>query len=224
MKMPNLRKQDSTVVIHGDSRYNDGQFDTVSVHSVIVTDGPLTQSYYVPGGPTISKEGWALIRKNGLEFRPYTEEELFQDVGDEVDEARQNDPAAVEAGFARTLLRSTLVNAPLQLIKQLPNGLFVYNLSYDYKIFPENESFQMEIRLPLSGISMPSGEVTLTVLVPQNVTINRAITKGVDEQGIEQEEQLTELQQTHRQVVTFQHRVDPIYIVNYVHNEGLFQG
>jgi hypothetical protein len=149
---------------------------------------------------------------------------LFQDVGDEVEEARQNDPVAVEVGFARTLLRSTLVNAPLQLVKQLPNGLYVYTLSYDYKIFPENEGFQMEIRLPLSGIAMPSGEVTLTVLVPQNVTINRAITKGIDEQGIEQEEQLTELQQTHRQVVTFQHRVDPIYVVNYTHNEGIFQG
>lgn len=224
MYMPNLKKQDATVVIHGDSRYNEGQFDTVSVHSVIVTDGPLTQSYYVPGGPTISKEGLALIRKHGLEFRPYTEEELFQDVGDEVEEARQNDSVAVEEGFARTLLRSTLVNAPLQLIKVLPNGSHVYNLSYDYKIFPENEIFQMEIRLPLSGITMPSGEVTLTVLVPQNVTINRALTKGIDEQGNELEEQLTELQKTHRQVVTFQHRWDPIYMVNYSHNEGLFQG
>jgi len=222
--MPNLRKQDATVVVHGDSRYNEGLFDTVSVHSIIVTDGPLPQAYYVPGGPSISEDGMRIIRKHGLEFRPYTEEELFVDVGDEVEEARQNDPVAVEDGFARTLLRSTLVSAPLQLIKQLPNNLHVYKLAYEYKIFPEQGSFQFDIRLPLSGIDMPSGEVTLSVLVPQNVSINRAFTKGIDDQGNELEEQLTELSQTHRQVVTFQHRVDPIFTVNYTHNEGLFQG
>jgi hypothetical protein len=161
-----------------------------------------------------------------LEFRPYTEEELLQDVGDEVDEARQNDPVSVEAGFARTLLRSTLISAPLQLIKQLPNGVHVYKLAYDYKIFPDssNGSFQFEIRLPLSGIAMPSGEVTLSVLAPQNVTVNRAVTKGIDEQNNELEEQLAELISTHRQVVTFQHRVDPLFVVNYTHNDGLFQG
>lgn len=221
--MANLRKQDATVVIHGDSRYNNGQYDTVSVRSIVVTDAPLTQQYYVPGGPTISREGWAIIRKHGLEFRPYTEEELFDDVGDEVQEARENDPTSVEAGMARVLLRSTLVHKPLQMIKEV-NGLYVYDLSYDYKIFPEDNNFQMEIRLPFSGISMPSGVVTLTVVLPQNVTVNQALTLGIDENGNLIDERVVDLPETARPIVTFRHQVDPIFRVIYSHNEGLFQG
>jgi len=44
--MTNIKFQEVTVVVNGSSRYNGNQYDSVMVHTTIITDSPLTESYY----------------------------------------------------------------------------------------------------------------------------------------------------------------------------------
>ncbi|WP_369902409.1 hypothetical protein [Bacillus manliponensis] len=214
-----LVSQEATVVVHGSSRYNGGKFDEVMVRTTIVTNGPLTESYYVPSGSSLSNEAIALIQKQGLEFRPYRESELLAETEDVHDVSKAGDVEGTERDVARLLLRSSLVNVPLQQIAQLENGQYVYEVKYEYKLFPvENETYEFQIRLPFDGTQMINGsEVKLTILTPIGGTIDESATKGIDENGQEIQEVVQQLVQTGRVVTTFAYRLDPLFTVRYAH-------
>ncbi|CAH0345736.1 hypothetical protein [Bacillus sp. CECT 9360] len=74
--MVNVISQEATVVVHGSSRYNGNKFDDVMVHTTIITNGELSEQYYVPNGNSLSNEALSLIQKHGLEFRPYVTAKL----------------------------------------------------------------------------------------------------------------------------------------------------
>ncbi|WP_052658756.1 hypothetical protein [Bacillus thuringiensis] len=214
-----LVSQEATVVVHGSSRYNGGKFDEVRVRTTIVTNGPLTENYYVPGGSSLSNEAIALIQKQGLEFRPYRESELLEGTEDVIDVAKAGDMAGTEHDIARLLLRSALISVPLQQIAQLENGQFVYEVKYEYKLFPiQNETYEFQIRLPFDGTEMINGsEVKLTVLTPIGCSIDQTATKGTDANGQEIQEVVQQLIETGRAVTTFSYRLDPLFKVCYVH-------
>lgn len=212
--------QEAIVLVNGSSRYNNGKFDEVMVRSTIITNGPLTENYYVPGGNSLSTEAMALIKKYNLEFRPYRESELLQGTEDVIDESRSNDTVGTEQDVARLLLRSALVNAPLTEIAHLEGGKYVYEVRYDYKLFPlDINTYEFQIRLPFDGTQMIAGsEVKLTVLTPQNSNIDGNETKGIGENGEEIQELIQDLTATGRAVTTFYYQLDPLFKVRYMHN------
>ncbi|PFQ80840.1 hypothetical protein COK11_19575 [Priestia megaterium] len=212
--------QEAIVLVNGSSRYNNGKFDEVMVRSTIITNGPLTENYYVPGGNSLSIEAMALIKKYNLEFRPYRESELLQGTEDVIDESRSNDTVGTEQDVARLLLRSALVNAPLTEIARLEDGKYVYEVKYDYKLFPlDINTYEFQIRLPFDGTQMVAGsEVKLTVLTPQSSNIDGNETKGIGENGEEIQELIQDLTATGRSVTTFHYQLDPLFKVRYMHN------
>ncbi|MGM2628372.1 hypothetical protein ACS2QL_27480 [Bacillus cereus group sp. Bce038] len=223
--MTNVKFQDAHVVVRGTSRYNNDAYDTVSVFTTIITDEPLSEEYYVPSGNSLSNEAIAMIKKSGLEFRPYRESDLLAGTEDVVTEARENRTEETEQDVAKILLRSALVKCPLTLISQIGSS-YVYEVRYDYKIYRQsNGSYQFEIRLPFDGVVLQNGsQVQLTVLTPKGATVNSVETKGLDEGGNEIQEEITQLQKTNCMVTTFNYQLDPLFIVNYTHTEALYQG
>ncbi|MCK1981984.1 MULTISPECIES: hypothetical protein [Peribacillus] len=222
--MPNIKMQEATVVVHGGSRFNNS-YDTVMVHTTIITDAPLTDEYFVPSGSSLSNEAIALIKKHGLEFRPYRETDLLTGTEDVLADAISGNIVETEKDVAKLLLRSSLLKGQLTQVTQAGSS-YVYELRYDYKIFPqENGSYQFEIRLPFDGTRMLNGSsVQLTVITPKGVTVNDVETKGLDENGLEIQEQITQLTATNRLAVSFHYQLDPLFIVNYTHTEPYFQG
>ena len=69
--MANIKFQEVTVVVNGSSRYNGNQYDSVMVQTTIITDSPLTESYYVPACVSLPNPALELIKIQGLEYRPY---------------------------------------------------------------------------------------------------------------------------------------------------------
>ncbi|MCC2420483.1 hypothetical protein COF34_08980 [Bacillus toyonensis] len=216
--------QEATVVVNGSSRYNGGKFDEVMVRTTIVTNAPLTENYYVPGGSSLSNQALALIQEQGLEFRPYRESELLEGTEDVIEVSKSGDVQGTERDTARLLLRSALMSTPLKQIAQLENGQFVYEVKYEYKLFPvQNDTYEFQIRLPFDGTEMIAGsEVKLTVLTPINCTIDGTATKGTDANGQEIQEVVQQLIETGRAVTTFSYRLDPLFNVRYVHNTPIF--
>ncbi|MGG3181757.1 hypothetical protein ABEQ41_26310 [Priestia megaterium] len=211
--------QEAVVLVNGSSRYNNGKYDEVIVRTIIVTNGPLTENYYVPGGNSLSNEALALIKRQNLEFRPYREKDLLQGTEDVLDVSRTNDTDGTEQDVARLLLRSALVSTPLTEIAQLEGGRHVYEIKYDYKLFPlDTNTFEFQIRLPFDGTQMIAGsEVKLTVLTPISSNIDTNETKGIAENGEEIEEVIQELTSTGRAVTTFHYQLDPMFKVRYMH-------
>ena len=104
---------------------------------------------------------------------------------------------------------------------------YVYELKYDYKIFPllNSQEYQFEIRLPFDGIQMINGSrVQLNVLTPLGAVVNTVETRGIDENGQEIQELIQQLQSSNRSIVSFNYQLDPHFLVRYSHSEGLFQG
>ncbi len=225
----NLRLQDTVVLVNGDSRYNNNAYDTVIVRNTIISEGPLSEDYYVPGDSTISPEALPLIQKAKLEHRPYLASQLLSGTENTRDEALAGDVTNVELDAARFILQSTLVKTTLTPITQVGNS-YVYQVNYTYKIYPLHReglsnSFEFVIRLPFDGLVMvPGAKVQLTVITPFNVTIDQNETKGIDENNTEIQELVNQISNTGRAVTSFEYHVDPLFKVRYNHNEGVFAG
>jgi hypothetical protein len=222
--MPQVISQAATVVVHGSSRFNGGNHDSVMVHTTIITNEPLTEEYYVPNGNSLSNEALGLIQRQGLEFRPYRESDLLAGTEDLADVAKAGDTQGTESDVARWLLRSALIKAPLTLINQV-GSKYVYEIRYDYKIFPISANvYEFQIRLPFDGTQMVAGsEVKLTVMTPTNAQVDSNETRGIDENGQEIQEVIQQLSQTGQAVTTFHYRLDPFFKVRYQHSDQLLQ-
>jgi hypothetical protein len=224
--MTNIKLQDVTVVVNGSSRFNGNQYDSVMVHTTIITDSPLTESYYVPAGVSLPNPALELIKLHGLEYRPYRASLLTEGTENIIQSSLAGDTTDTLKDSAKLILLSALKERHLEQVAQIGNS-FVYELKYDYKIFPlhNSQDYQFEIRLPFDGIQMINGSrVQLTVLTPTGAVINGVETKGIDENGQEIHEMIQQLQNSNRTVVSFNYQLDPLFTVRYSHSEGLYQG
>lgn len=218
--MVNLLSQQATVLVHDTSRYNGGQYDKVSVFTTIITDGPLVDEYYVPNGNSLSDVHMALIKAEGLEFRPYRANELMTGTENVLEAAQQGNTPETSADIARLLLRSALVKAPLTQLANVGNQ-YVYELNYDYKIYKvdnDTNTFEFQIRLPFDGTTMGNGsKVDLALITPQGAQIDVQNTYGMDDNKQIIEEVVQQLQQQNRAITTFHYQIDPLFVVRYTH-------
>lgn len=224
--MSNIKFQDVTVVVNGSSRYNGNQYDSVMVHTTIITDSPLTESYFVPAGVSLPNPALELIKMHGLEYRPYRASILTEGTENIIQSSLDGDTADTLSDSAKLILLSALKERQLDQVAQVGNS-FVYELKYEYKIFPlqNSQEYQFEIRLPFDGIQMTNGSrVQLTVLTPSGAVVDSVETKGIDDNGQEIQEMIQQLQNSNRSVVSFNYQLDPHFTVQYNHSEGLFQG
>lgn len=223
--MVNIKYQDVTVVVSGSSRYNGNQYDSVMVHTTIITDSPLTDSYYVPAGVSLPNPALELIKMQCLEYRPYRASSLTEGTENIIQSSLSGDTTDTLKDSAKLILLSALKERQLEQVALVGNS-FVYELKYDYKIFPlQSQEYQFEIRLPFDGIQMANGSrVQLTVLTPSGAVINSVETKGIDDNGQEIQEMIQQLQNSNRSVVSFNYQLDPHFTVRYNHSEGLYQG
>lgn len=221
--MTNLKLQDATVLIHSASRYNGNLYDEVYVQTSIITDGPLTDNYYVPAGVSLHASATELLKHSGLEYRPYHESELLAGTENIIESAKNGDVPDTVNDAARLILLSALKKQPLNLVAQNANG-YVYDLRYSYKIYPLVEipdAYEFSIRLPFAGIEMPNGsKIQLTVVTPSHATIDQGVTKGIDVNGAEIQETVSQLVQTGKMVAEFTYQIDPLFTVRYVYNPG----
>ncbi|CAH0346975.1 hypothetical protein [Bacillus sp. CECT 9360] len=155
---------------------------------------------------------------------PYRETELLAGTEDVLDASRAGDTTGTESDVARILLRSALKVVPLTKVAEI-NGKFVYEVRYDYKIFPMGQDlYEFQIRLPFDGTQMQAGsEVKLTVLTPFGTQVDQNETKGIDENGAEIQEVIQQLTNSGRAATTFQYKLDPLFKVRYQYTTGLYQ-
>ncbi|AKG05695.1 hypothetical protein AAV35_004390 [Salimicrobium jeotgali] len=116
---------------------------------------------------------------------------------------------------AKVILKNALVKTKLRQVTN-NNNEYVYELRYDYKLFPvESKTFDFQIRLPIDG-KMPNGsKVALTVITPKEATIDDKETKGLADNGANIEEVKTKLKETGKLATEFSYQRDPHFTVRY---------
>ncbi|MDO6657373.1 hypothetical protein [Anaerobacillus sp. 1_MG-2023] len=215
--MPNnLKIQDATVVVRPTSRYSGIDYDEVNVISTIITEGELTEKYFVPAETSLPPHIQTFIQKEGLAFRPYTEQEIMAGTEDILEQAKNGNLEGTSKDSAHFILRSVLVHTPLRQITNHDNE-YIYELRYNYKLFPTEENkYDFNIKLPFDGLQMPNGSrIELTVITPRGAKIDREQTKGLDENGANIEEVITQLSSTGKFATEFQYQQDPDFNVRY---------
>ncbi|MDW2879711.1 MULTISPECIES: hypothetical protein [Bacillaceae] len=217
----NLITQDMTVLVNPNSRYNGNQYDEVYVRTTIVTNGPVPEEYYVPNGESLPLAALNLIKSIGLEYRPYRADKLLEGTENIRESALSGDPVDTVSDSAKLILLSALRKQHLTLMAQVGDK-FVYDLTYTYKIFPQpNGAYRFEVRLPFDGIEMVNGsKVKLTVVTPDQATVDPNATIGIDEQNQEIQETLNVLASSGKSVTEFTYQLDPFFVVEYNYNPG----
>lgn len=224
--MANLITQDMTVLVNPSSRYNGNSYDEVYVRTTIVADAQIEEEYYVPNGVSLPLAALNLIRSQGLEYRPYRANKLMEGTDNIQESAKTGDPVDTVADSAKLILLSALKKQNLTLVAQV-NNKFVYDLTYSYKIFPNQElngvntnSYRFEVRLPFDGVQMANGVLKLTVVTPDQATVDPVQTKGLDDQNNELQEVINKLASTGKSVTEFTYRRDPHFVVQYTYAQG----
>lgn len=214
----NIRLQDVSVVINGTSRYNENAFDTVHVETLLVMDEPIPaeETWYVPNGSSIPVEVLNFFKIAGIDMNPKKASTILQGTEDIREQAEGENLSGVIEDAARFMLRAVLKKSPLTAISGSPN---TYLLSYDYKIYPINNTndYEFNIRVPFDGLAVASngGRVQLTILTPIGAQIDSSLTKGIDENGQEISELVSPVPNVNRQIVSFAYQIDPDFIVRY---------
>lgn len=215
-----IKLQDATVVINNTSRFNNKQYDTVRVETLLETTEPLPSemTWYVPSGTSIPPEVANLFKAKNIRMFPQREETLLQGTEDIRDQAQSENVLGVLEDASKLLLRAVLKEAPLSPIAGSPK---TYTLSYEYKLFPlnvdsENNTFEFYIVLPFDGLEVAQGgRVQMTILTPIGAKIDGNATKGIADTGQEISEMVSEIPHTNRQVVSFAWQNDPEFFVRY---------
>jgi hypothetical protein len=102
------------------------KFDTVMVHTTIVTDGPLTEKYYVPAGVSLPNPALELIKMHGLEYRPYRASVLTEGTENIMQSSLAGDTTDTLRDSAKLILLSALKERSLEQVAQIGNN-YVYN-------------------------------------------------------------------------------------------------
>lgn len=214
----NIRLQDVSVIINGTSLYNGNQYDTVHVETLLVMDEPIQpeETWYVPNGASIPPEVLNFFKISGIDMNPKKASTILEGTEDIKDQAEQENLQGVMEDSARFMLRAIMKKAPLTPISGSPN---TYLLSYDYKIYPINNTtdFELTIRVPFDGLKVAEngGKVQLTIITPIGAQIDEYLTKGVDENGQEITELISPVSNVNRQIVSFAYQIDPDFTVHY---------
>ena len=106
--MPNIKLQDVMVFVNGTSRYNNNAFDTVLVKTLLHSDEPIQDEYYVPSGVTASPEIFKILELQGLEMTPFKASTLLQGTEDIQQQALNGSPSETLSDAAKLLLLSLL--------------------------------------------------------------------------------------------------------------------
>lgn len=215
-----IQLQDVTVVINNTSRFNNKQYDTVRVETLLTTTEPLQpgMTWYVPSGTSIPPEVANLFKATNIRMFPQRGENLLQGTEDIRDQANAENVLGVLEDASKLLLRAVLKEVSLSPIAGSPT---TYTLSYEYKLFPlaidnQNNNFEFYIVLPFDGLEVaPGGRVQMTILTPIGAKINPSETKGIAENGQEISEMVSDIPNTNRQVVSFAWQNDPQFFVRY---------
>lgn len=213
--------QDCTAIINNTSRYNNKQYDTVHVETLLVTDQPIQQelSWYVPKGVSLPPEIAQLLKTQQLKMFPQREDTLLSGTEDIIDQSKQGNLAEVISDASKLILRATLEKKTLTPIAGASN---VYMLSYDYKLYPlhdvdpNNNTFEFYIVLPFDGLELAgNGRVQMTILTPIQAQIDTNATKGIAHTGQEISEMVYDIPHTQRKAISFAWQQDPEFIVRY---------
>lgn len=214
----NIRLQDVSVIINGTSRYNGNLYDTVHVETLLVMDEPIPseETWYVPNGNSIPTEVLNFFKISGIDMNPKKASTILQGTEDIREQAEAENLPGVMEDAARYMLRAVLKKTPLTPISGSPN---TYLLSYDYKIYPTNNTseYEFNIRVPFDGLNLAQngGRVQLTIVTPIDAKIDPSLTKGTDENGQEISELVSPISNVNRQVVSFAYQIDPDFTVHY---------
>lgn len=213
-----IELQDATVVINNTSRYNNKQYDTVRVETLLTTSEPLTNemTWYVPNGTSIPPEVASLFKAKNIRMFPQREETLLQGTEDIFAQSKGENVLGVLEDATNLLLRAVLTEKPLTPIVGSPR---TYTLSYEYKLFPvdsESNMFEFFVVLPFDGLEVAQGgRVQMTILTPIGARIDPNETKGIADTGEEISEMVSDIPNTNRQVVSFGWQNDPAFTVRY---------
>jgi hypothetical protein len=217
--MPNIKLQDVVIFVNGTSRYNNNAFDTVLVKTLLHSDEPITEEYYVPSGVTANPDIFKILDLQGLEITPFKASTLLAGTEDIQEQALNGNPAETLSDAAKLLLLSLMKKSQLVPVSGSQN---TYELTYEYKIFPQQEnpnSYELEIRVPFDGLGIhpQGGRVEVSVILPRMAELDGNLTKGIDEQGAEINEIPYPTPNVNRQIVTFAYQLDPLFTIRYNH-------
>ncbi|RFB11462.1 hypothetical protein DZB84_20560 [Bacillus sp. HNG] len=221
--MPNIKLQDVMIFVNGTSRYNNNAFDTVLVKTLLYSDEPIQEEYYVPSGVTANPEIFKILDLQGLEITPFKASTLLEGTEDIREQALNGNPAETLSDAAKLLLLSLMKKSQLVPVAGSKN---TYELTYEYKIFPQQSdpnSYEFEIRVPFDGLGIhpQGGRIEVTAVLPRMAELDGNATKGVDEQGVEVNEIPYPTPNVNRKIVTFAYQKDPLFTIRYIHKQGL---
>lgn len=211
-----IELQDATVVINNTSRFNQNQYDTVRVETLLKTKQPLPAetTWYVPNGTSIPPQVSEVFKALNIRMFPQKRESIMGGTEDIHEQAEQGNAIEVLDDASKLLLRAVLKEVALTPIAGSTN---TYTLSYEYKLYPTKENkFEFYIILPFDGLKVASGgRVQMTILAPIGAKVDPNATKGIAENGQEIKELISHIQHTNRQVVSFGWQNDPEFTVVY---------
>lgn len=218
----NIKLQDFTATIHRTSQQNGGQFDTIHVESLIITDQPIPaeDTWYIPNSKPIDPLFKEIFQETKVNPEP-TQAALIQDritaFANALTDATSGNTDKTKNDIVTLALLSVLSKTTLNPVESTAN---TYILSYDYKLFPTvagNNIFEFKVTLPFLGFIIPDNgdEIQITVVTPIGATIDQANTKGIDKNGQAIQPQYASFPTSRKQAVSFDYRIDPEFTIRY---------
>jgi hypothetical protein len=219
--MPNIKLQDLTAIVHGTSRYNGNQFDSVHVEILLQTDVPLTPEdmWYIPNGSSIPPEVLDFFRISNISMYPMKANEITAGAEDIATQADSGNLKEVMSDAAKYMLKAVMKKTSFTPVSGTNN---LYMLSYDYKLYPMKEAsnyFEFKVVLPFSGLGMLNGannsKVQMTVIMPIASKIDPNATKGIAVNGVEVNELVKPMENVNRNILSFEYHQDPLFTIRY---------
>ncbi|QHA90166.1 hypothetical protein [Bacillus sp. N1-1] len=203
--------QDAVVTIVPTSRYGK-EFDTATVQTYFQLSSqlPEEEEFLVPSLEKIPEEDLRLFRAGNVEFAPIPKSVVAQEIKD-----FQEQVASGNKEEAKSDAFLGLASLYMQPVKMQPVSGNVYQLNYQYSIYPESDGhFYVRATIPFRGFKMDRGTVRFTTVLPAGAKYDSEGTKGEAIQGQVLEEQ-AETFQNGLTVLGFQYTVDPDFVVKY---------
>jgi hypothetical protein len=216
----NIKLQDFTATIHRTSQQNGGQFDTIHVESLVITEQPIPSedTWYIPNSKPIDpifKYIFEQTKINPIPTHSSLIQERIDGFADALQQAQSGNDEETKKDIITLALLSVLSKTTLKPIEGCAN---TYLLSYDYKLFPILPNiFELKVTLPFPGFIMPDNgdEIQITVVTPIGANIDQANTKGIDKNGQPIQPQYASFPTSRKQAVSFDYKIDPEFTIRY---------
>lgn len=196
-----------------DSKRHGKAYDTAHVEYLFSTNAPIpdTELFFVPRIELMPDNIISILKLGNFQFLPIPKSEIVNSLTNYLQEVQENKKDETLADSMIGISTSYMNTVKAETI----GGNF-YRLSYDYAIYPESDnSFIINAKLPLKGFSLPTGGQTRFItILPLNVKLDSAATKGVSLNNQEVQEQ-TANAANGRTVVSFFYQNDPDFTVKY---------